>query len=82
MSKYKPELTVNGVGDKYWFLKNNHVHNEHGPAVEYAVSNAARFWYLNNELYFTDFQSLSEKVSGLARWCQAVIKLNRDRNGK
>jgi hypothetical protein len=57
MKTYK--VKVDSHGTKYWIL-NDKLHCEHGPAVEWANGN--KFWYLNGkELTETDWRKQIQK---------------------
>ena len=46
-------VTVDNKGTKRWYNEQGQLHNEHGPAVEWA--DGTKWWYLNGE-YFTEAQ--------------------------
>ncbi len=64
MKTYK--VDVDDDGNKYW-LFNNKLHREDGPAVEYA--DGTKQWYLNGEQFTeTDFTFETE-------WCKQTQKI-------
>ena len=60
----KPVMEVGTDGTKFWYL-NGKLHNEHGPAVEYA--NGDKYWYLNDELQRKDGPAV-ERSDGCKEW--------------
>lgn len=60
MKTYK--VTVNDEGTKRWYNEQGQLHNEHGPAIEYA--NGSKSWYLNDkELTEAQFNARTKKQS-------------------
>ena len=45
MKTYK--VTVDDYGTQCWYNEQGELHNEHGPAVEYA--DGTKYWYLNDK---------------------------------
>jgi len=62
MKTYK--VDVDDDGNKYWLL-NNKLHREDGPAVEY--SDGTKRWYLNGERHRTDGPAI-EYADGSKEW--------------
>lgn len=59
------EVTVDAAGTKRWYNKKGQLHNEHGPAVEYA--NGSKFWYVEEELHRLDGPAI-EYANGNKFW--------------
>ena len=60
----KPEMTINELGTKFWLL-NDLLHREDGPAVEQA--NGTKEWWLNGKLHRTDGPAI-EWPNGTKDW--------------
>lgn len=64
MKTYK--VTVDDYGTKCWYNEQGQLHNEHGPACEYANGN--KEWWLNDKLHREDGPAV-EWASGSKWWC-------------
>ena len=63
MKTYK--VTVDDNGTIKWYNKQGQVHNEHGPAIEWA--NGDKSWWLNDKLHREGAPSI-EEASGNKWW--------------
>ena len=61
---YKVEVYENG--NKYWLNEQGQLHNEHGPAIQYADGYKA--YYLNGKLNRTDGPAI-EYIDGSKAYC-------------
>jgi hypothetical protein len=57
-------LNVDPDGTKWWVI-DNHLHREDGPAVEHSSGNKS--WYINGKLHREDGPAI-ENTSGVIRW--------------
>ncbi len=63
--KNKKSICITHInGDKFWLL-NDELHREDGPALEYANGN--KYWYKNGKLHREDGPAL-EYVNGYKAW--------------
>jgi len=60
---YSPEITPNGT--RCW-SKNDHLHREDGPAVEY--KDGSYSWFLNGLLHRTDGPAMFVLPGGICHW--------------
>jgi len=60
----KNGLIINKVGNKFWY-KNNLLHREDGPAIEYA--DGSKEWYIEDKLHRVDGPAV-EHLDGSEEW--------------
>ena len=63
MKTYK--VTVDNDGTKRWYNELGQLHNEHGPAIEYA--DGSKCWYLNGQRHREDGPAI-EDADGTKSW--------------
>jgi len=61
----KPKCEIAANGNKFWRNKENHLHREDGPAVEW--HDGTKHWYINNKLHREDGPAV-ERFDGSKFW--------------